>query len=187
MSVNRYQIAHLATNGNKAAQRVLKLLGRSDRLISLILLGNNFVNIIIAQLATYIGYRLYGNIGIAVATGILAFTILIFAELTPKILSSRYSQRISMFASWFYLPLMTLAYPLTWLTSLLSNALLAMCGATQSYKTVNPLSHAELRTLLSHSEQSITNEYQTMLLGILDLEKRTVEDIMIPRNAIHGI
>ncbi len=187
MSVNRYQIAHLAANGNKAAQRVLKLLGRPDRFISLILLGNNFVNIVIAQLATYVGYRLYGNIGVAIATGALTFLILVFAELTPKILATRYSQKISMFTSWIYLPLMASAYPLISLTNFFSNTLLAACGASDNHKTINPLNRGELRTLLSRSEQSISTEYQKMLLGILDLERRTVEDIMIPRNEIQGV
>ena len=140
MSVNRYQLAHSAASGNKAAQRVLKLLGYPDRLISLILLGNNFINILAAQLATYIGYHLYGNSGIAIATGILTFVILIFAELTPKVLAIRYAQKVSAFTSWIYLPLMTLAYPLIALISLVCRCI------TQGFGCVRPSTHDQPRS-----------------------------------------
>ena len=187
MSANRYQLTHLAAQGNKNAKRVLKLLERPDRLIGLILIGNNFTNIVITQLATYIGYRLYGNLGIAIATGILTFLILIFAELTPKTLAAAHPNPVSLFVSVLYTPLMIAAYPLVWSVNLFANALLKLFGVSQQREPLNPLSREELRTLLSVSKHRISDEYETMLLGILDLEQRTVEDIMIPRNEIQGI
>ena len=187
MSVNRYQLAHSANKGNKNAQRVLRLLSRPDRLIGLILLGNNFTNILIAQLATYIGYRLYGSIGVAIVTGVLTFLMLIFAELAPKTLAAAHARKVSLFAAAIYVPLLTLVHPFVWFINLIANALLNTLGISQSTETINPLDREELRTVLTNSRQRIPKEYQLMLLGILDLDQRSVEDIMIPRNEIQGI
>ncbi len=187
MSVNRYRLTHLARQGDKRARRVMRLLERPDRLIGLILFGNNFTNILIAQLATFLGYRLYGDAGVAAATGILTFLLLIFAELAPKTLSALHPQAVAMPAALIYKPLLVLLYPLVWFINLLANTLLKAFGVSHATETVNPLSRDELRTVLASSARHITREYQNMLLGILDLEKKTVEDIMIPRSEIVGI
>ncbi len=187
MSVNRYRLAHLARQGDQRARRVMRLLEKPDRLIGLILFGNNFTNILIAQLATFLGYRLYGDAGIAAATGILTFLLLIFAELAPKTLGALHPQTVAMPAALIYTPLMTLLYPLVWFTNLFSNTLLKALGVSSATETVASLSREELRTVLTNSGRRITQEYQEMLLGILDLEKKTVEDIMIPRSEIVGI
>ena len=187
MSVNRYRLAHLAGKGDRRAQRVMRLLKKPDRLIGLILFGNNLANIIIAQLATLLGYRLYGDAGIAAATGILTLLMLILAELAPKTLGVTHPQAIAMPASLLYLLLMKLLYPLVWLINLFANALLEALGISQATETVNPLTREELRTALITSGRKITPEYRNMLFGILDLEKKTAEDIMIPRNEIFGI
>lgn len=188
MSVNRYQIAHLASCGNRSAKRVLKLLAHTDRLIGFILLGNNFTNIILTQLATYIGYRLYGSLGIAIATGALTLSIMLFAEVTPKVLASHYATKISLKVSLLFLPMIVLAYPFIELSNWISKSLLRLFGVhLHKRDAINPLSRAELYTLLSNPKQNMPQEYQGMLLGILDLEKRTVEDIMILRQDIYGI
>ena len=187
MSVNRYRLAHLARKENKQAQRVMRLLKSPDRLIGLILFGNNLTNILIAQLATLLGYRLYGDAGIAVATGILTFLMLIFAELAPKTLGAMHPQAIAMPASLVYTLMMKFLFPLVWFINLLANALLKFFGVPHATETVSPLNQEELRTVLVSSGRYITHEYQNMLFGILDLEKKTVEDIMIPRNKIFGI
>ena len=187
MSVNRYQLAHLASKGNKKAQRVLKLLAKPDRLIGLILLGNNFTNILITQLATYLGYRLYGDAGIAIVTGVLTFILLIFAEQTPKTLAALHPKRFSILAGWIYPTLQVLTYPLVSATQYLSKTLLKLVGVSQKFETLKPLNSDELRTVLLASRQSIPEAYQNMLTGVLDLEKQTVEDIMVPRNEIQGI
>ncbi len=187
MSVNRYRLAHLARQGDKRARRVMQLLKKPDRLIGLILFGNNFTNVLIAQLATFLGYRLYGDAGIAAATGILTFVLLIFAELAPKTLSALHPQAVAMPAALIYAPLMILLYPLVWFINLLANTLLKAFGVSHATETVNPLSREELRTVLTSSRRRISRQYQDMLLGILDLENKTVEDIMIPRNEIVGI
>ena len=187
MSVNRYQLAHLAAKGNKMAQRVLHLLTKPDRLIGLILLGNNFTNILITQLATYLGYRLYGDVGIAIATGILTFILLIFAELTPKTLAALHPQRFSILAGWIYPTLQVLTYPLVGFINLFSRTLLETLGVSQQFETLKPLDPEELRTVLTASRKRIPIEYQKMLTGVLDLKKQTVEDIVIPRNEIQGL
>ena len=187
MSINRYRLANLAKQGNRRARRVLKLLEKPDRLIGLILFCNNLANILIAQLATLLGYRLYGDVGIAAATGILTFLLLVFAELAPKTLSVLHPQAVAMPAALIYTPLMVLLYPIVWFINLFSSALLKMLGVARGSETINPLDREELRTVLVNSKKDITPEYQNMLLGILDLEKKTVEDIMIPRSEIFGI
>ena len=187
MSVNRYRLANLARQGNKRASLVMRLLEKPDRLIGLILFGNNLANILIAQLATFLGYRLYGDAGIAAATGILTFMMLIFAELAPKTLSALHPQAVAMPAALIYTPLMVLLYPLVRVITLFANALLKALGVSSSAETVNPLNREELRTVLASSGRHIPEQYQDMLLGILDLEKKTVEDIMIPRSEIVGI
>ena len=187
MSVNRYRLTHLARQGDKRAHRVMQLLKKPDRLIGLILFGNNFTNILIAQLATLLGYRLYGDAGIAAVTGILTFLLLIFAELAPKTLSALHPQAVAIPAALIYTAMMPLLYPMVWFINLFANSLLKMLGVSRTTETVNPLSREELRTVLASSSRKISSQYRDMLFGILDLEKKTVEDIMIPRNEIVGI
>ncbi|MFB3058583.1 MAG: CNNM domain-containing protein, partial [Gammaproteobacteria bacterium] len=112
MRLNRYRLKHLAEKNHGGARRALELLDDPDKLISLILLGNNFVNILITQLATYIGYRVYGDAGIAIATGILTIVILLFAEVTPKTLAASNPEKIAFPAAYVYKPLARLLSPL---------------------------------------------------------------------------
>ena len=187
MRVNRYQLAHQAKQNNRAAQQVLKLLRTPDRIIGLILLGNNFVNILIAQLASYLGFRLYGEIGIAMATGILIFLLLVFAELTPKTLGAVHSQKMSLYSVHIYRWLLFILYPLVAVINAIANSMIRLLGLTKTAEAMTPLSKDELHTLLHSSGHQISEDYLNMLLSILDLESRTVEDIMVPRNEIVGI
>ncbi len=184
MCANRYQLAHLKEKNHAGAIRVLKLLENPDRLIGLILLFNNLTNILITQITTLVAYRHFGNLGIAVATGILTFTILVFAELAPKTYAAIHSQRLALPAGLVFVPLLKLTYPLVWLINSFSNSLLRLFGFRQSTQAVTPLSSDELRAALSASKGHASQEHHPMMLGILDLEKRTVKDIMIPRNEI---
>lgn len=187
MALNRYRMRHLADNGNRGAKKAQKLLEKPDRLIGLILLGNNVVNILIAQLSAYIGYRIHGEVGIAIATFILVFAILIFAELTPKTLAALHSEKIAFPAAIIYTPLLVIAYPLVWAVNVISNSLLRLFGVDVKEGALTTLSHEELRTAVNDEGTSISSEHQQMLLGVLDLEQTTVEDIMIPKNEIIGI
>ena len=112
MSLNRYRLKHLAAKNHGGALRAVKLLQRPDRLITLILLGNNFINIVITQLATYLGYRIYGDAGIAIAAGFLTLVLLLFAEVTPKTLAASSPEKIAFPAAYVYQPLSKLLFPL---------------------------------------------------------------------------
>ena len=187
MALNRYRLRHLASTGHKGAKQAEKLLEKPDRLIGIILLGNNVVNILIAQLSAYIGYRLHGEVGIAVATFILIFAILIFAELTPKTLAALHAEKLALPAAIVYAPLLTVAYPFVWIVNLIANSLLRLFGIHVDKNVLTSLSHEELRTAVNDEGTIISSEHQEMLLGVLDLEKMTVEDIMLPKNEIIGI
>ncbi len=187
MALNRYRVRHLADSGHRGAKQAQKLLEKPDRLIGLILLGNNVVNILIAQLSAYIGYRLHGELGIAVATFILIFAILIFAELTPKTLAALHSEKFALPAAIVCVPLLAIAYPFVWTINLFANSLLHLFGVNVRGNPLTSLTHEELRTVVNDEGTRISNEHQKMLLGVLDLEKTSVEDIMIPKNEIVGI
>ena len=187
MALNRYRLRHLAKSGHRGAKQAEKLLEKPDRLIGLILLGNNVVNILIAQLSAYIGYRLHGDVGIAVATFILIFAILIFAELTPKTLAATHAEKLALPAAIIYVPLLAIAYPFVWMVNLVANSLLRLFGVDVKENALTSLTHEELRTVVNDKGTSISSEHQQMLLGVLDLEKVTAEDIMIPKNEIIGI
>ncbi|MDH3608227.1 MAG: HlyC/CorC family transporter [Gammaproteobacteria bacterium] len=187
MALNRYRLRHLANDGHRGAKQAQKLLEKPDRLIGLILLGNNVVNILIAQLAAYIGYRWHGELGIFIATSILIFAILIFAELAPKTLAAVHSEKVAFPAAMIYTPLMYITFPFIWFINLIANSLLNLFGVDIKENPLTSLTHDELRTVVNDEGTTISNEHQQMLLGVLDLEKITAEDIMIPKNEIIGI
>lgn len=187
MSLNRYRLKHLTRNGHKGAQRASKLLDRTDQLIGVILIGNNFVNIFASSIATIIALRLWGDAGIAIATALLTIVILIFAEVTPKTLAALYPEKIAFPASLILTPLLKLLYPLVWSVNLITNNLLKLLGIKQINQDSDNLSREELRTLVNEAGALIPRKHQDMLVGILDLEKVTVNDIMVPRNEIIGI
>ncbi len=187
MSLNRYRLRHLAKQGHKGAARANKMLERPDQLIGVILIGNNFVNIFASAIATVIATRLWGDAGIAIATGLLTLVILIFAEVTPKTLAAIYPERIAFPASVILKPLLTIIYPVVWSVNLVSNSILKMFGLNEYTLDADHLSREELRTLVHESATRIPVRHRKMLLSILDLENVTVEDIMVPRSDISGI
>ena len=187
MSLNRYRLRHMAQAKNKAAIRVEKLLTKPDKLIGLILIGNNLVNILASAIATIIGQRLFGDAGIAIATGVLTLFILIFAEVTPKTLAVLYPEKIAFPSSFILIFLQKLLTPIVWLINGISNGLLHLFGIKTVHKTNNALSSEELRSVVHEAGSLIPAHHQQMLLSILELEKVTVDEIMIPRNEIDGI
>jgi len=187
IALNRYRLRHLAQQGHPGAIRAQRLLAHPDRLITLILLGNNFVNILITQLATYLGYRLFGNTGVAFATGLLTLALLLFAEVTPKTFAAVHSERLAYPAAFVFSPLLKLAAPLVWLVNGCARLLLRALRVPQEHPGAMDLSRDELRTLMSESTGPLPESHREMLLGLLDLDRRTVEDIMVPRNEIVGI
>jgi len=188
MALNRYRLRHLADERHRGAMRASELLKRPDRLIGLILLGNNFVNILASSIATLIGLRLMGEAGLFPATALLTIVVLIFAEVMPKTLAALNPERIAFPAATLLMLLLRLCYPLVWLVNLITNTLLGLLGIRpQDAGGDTAMTREELRTVVKEAEAMIPSRHQKMLMGILDLEKVTVEDIMIPRNEINGL
>ncbi len=187
MRLNRYRLKHLVQAKNSAAMRAAQLLERPDRLIGIILLGNNFVNILASSISTLIALRYFGEAWIAAAAGILTFVILIFAELTPKTMAAQHPEKIAFPAAYMLKPLLTLCYPMVWVINAIANSLLKLAGVSLQDDTIQQLSSEELRTVVNEAGALIPRKHQKMLLNILDLEKVTIEDIMVPRNEILGL
>jgi len=188
MSINRYRLSHRVNSGEARAQRVARLLARPDRLIGVILIGNNFVNNLAASIATIIAIHFLGDVtGPAVATAALTITILIFAEVTPKTYAAVKPERIAFPASLVLEPLLKLLYPLVWLVNVISNGLLRLIGVRNIDGDGDNLTRDELRTVVHEAGTLIPQRHQTMLLSILDLENVTVNDIMVPRHEVVGI
>ncbi len=188
MSINRYRLKHLEKQGHKGAIRVQKLLDRPDRLIGLILIGNNLVNIAAASIATILCLRLFGDVwGLFIANFGLTLVILIFAEVTPKTLAALYPEKISFPSSFILLPLMFVLYPFVYLINGICNGLLSLMRIDPVNDEGKNLSREELRTLVHEAGALIPQKHQDMLVGILDLDKVTAEDIMVPRTDIVAI
>jgi Mg2+/Co2+ transporter CorB len=187
MSLNRYRLKHLSKEGHKGARRASRLLERPDRLLGTILVGNNIVNILAASIATVVAVQIWGEAGIAIATIGLTIIILIFGEITPKTLAALRPELIAFPVSIILQILQKVLYPVVWVCGSISNQLLRLLGVNVSADAGDQLSVEELRTVVREAGLGITRSRQNMLLGILDLEKMTVNDIMIPRNEAIGI
>ncbi|WP_439102944.1 HlyC/CorC family transporter [Congregibacter sp.] len=187
MSLNRYRLKHLRKQHHKGAMRASKLLDRPDRLIGLILIGNNLVNIAASAIATVIAIRLYGDAGIVIATILLTLVILIFAEVTPKTIAALYPEKVAFPASVVLLPLMRLLIPLVAIVNWVTNGLLRLLGINTNEAGEERVSREELRTIVSDPDAMIPQRHRGMLVNILDLEGVTVDDIMVPRNEFYGI
>lgn len=188
MSLNRYRLKHLENEGHRGALRVGKLLQRPDRLIGLILIGNNLVNIAAASIATIVCLRLFGDVwGLAIANFGLTFVILVFAEVTPKTLAALRPEKVAFPSSIILLPLMIIMYPLVYLINGICNGILMLLRINPINDEGKNLSREELRTVVHEAGALIPQKYQDMLVGVLDLEKVTAEDIMIPRSEIDSI
>lgn len=188
MSLNRYRLRHLADKKNKNALRAQRLLTKPEKLIGLILLGNNFVNILAASLATIIGIRLWGEeLGITISTLGLTVIVLIFAEVTPKTIAALKPETYAFPSTIILEPLLKVAYPLVWLINLCTHGIFRLLGITTDKELHTSLNQEELRLVVNEAGGMIPQQHQQMLLSILDLEKATVEDIMVPRNEIFGI
>ncbi len=182
MSVNRYRLRHKYKEGSNSAKRVLYLLNNPDRTLSLILLLNNFVNILASAITTLIAIKLYGDSAIAVSAGILTFVILIFSEVTPKTFAALYPDKIAYPVSWFFYPMLKLFYPLIAIINFFSRSLLSIFGVSQKSKSDELLTKDEIKTIVTEGSYRVPKYYEDMIVNMLDLEKVKVEDAMIPRN-----
>ncbi len=187
MSLNRYRLKHLQKNRHRGAVRAGRLLDRPDRLIGLILIGNNLVNIFAASIATIIAIRLWGDAGVVVASIALTLVLLIFAEITPKTIAALHPEKVAFPASLVLSPLMKLLYPVVVLVNSVTNGLLKLLGFDPQASGDEHVSTDELRTIVTDAGQLIPSRHRDMLLNILELEEVTIDDIMVPRNEVFGI
>ena len=186
MSLNRYKLRHLAKTKHRGAMRVEHLLRRPDRLLGLILIGNNLANILASSIATLLAIRVFGDYGIAVATSVLTLVILIFSEVTPKTLAALNPERVAYPAAIILRILMLPFYPLVWLINSISNGLLELFGI-KLHRKDESLNSEELRSVLNESSSLIPQNHQDMLMGVLELEHLAIEEIMVPRADIYAI
>lgn len=187
MSLNRYRLRHKARSGHRGAQLAERLLQRPDRLIGLILLGNNLVNFTAVAIVTLIALRVGGEPAVAAATLLLTVIVLIFSEAAPKTLAALHPERVAFPAAFVYYPLLMVTYPFVWLVNIASNAVLWLLGVRDGDSRTPSLTSEELRTVVFEAGSLISRKYRNMLINILDLEKVTVDDVMVPHNEIVGV
>ena len=187
MSLNRYQLRHKAREGHRGAKLAEKLLKRPDRVIGLILLGNNLANFTTASLVAVIAFDIGGQPAVALGTLLLTLIVLIFSEAAPKTLAALHPERLAFPAAMVYYPLLKITYPFVWLINACANGVLYLFGVRSSHTELQALTREELRTVVHEAGSRISTRYRSMLLSILDLEKVTVDDVMVPHNEIIGI
>ena len=189
MTLNRYRLRHLAKRGHRAARLAETMLARPDRLIGALLLGKNFFDNAATVLAALIAIRLFGDseLVLGATTVLLTILMLIVADATPKTLAALHPERVAFPAVFIVGPFEWLLLPVLYFTSLFTRALLALMGVTAEQQQAHSLSTEELKTVVSEAGAMLPRRHQRMLLSILDLEKITVQDIMVPRNEISGI
>lgn len=187
MSLNRYRLRHLARTGHRSAKLAEQLLERPDRIIGLILLGNNAANLAAAALTTMIALRLGGESAVLAGTLILTVVVLIFSEVAPKTLAALHPTKVALPAALVYYPLLKLAYPVVWVINLMANGMLRLLGLRQQNVGPSALSAEELRTVVAEAGVMVPRRHQRMLLSVLDLDAITVDDVMVPRQEIVGI
>lgn len=186
MSLNRYRMRHLAEKGHRGARLAEKLLAKTDILLSLILICNNLVNIAASAIATMIGMQLSGEAGVAIATGALTFVMLVFSEILPKTIAALFPEKVGFTVSYILMPLSKLLQPIVFLMNLIINGLMKLLRIRNKHEK-SGLSSEELRSVVLEAGKFIPTQHQEMLVSILDMEKVTVDDIMVPRNDIGAI
>lgn len=188
MSLNRYRLKHLSRNHHAGASRASKLLETPDKLIGVILIGNNFVNFLAASIATTIAIQIFGEPSPLITAVVLTLVVLIFAEVTPKTIAALYPEKVAYPSSLILILLLKVLYPVVWMVNVVSNALVRVLGfSSVSDDSQTQLTSEELRTVVYESGARLPRRRQGMLLNILDLEHVTVNDILVPRNEIAGI
>jgi Mg2+/Co2+ transporter CorB len=187
MSVNKYKLKHRVKKKDVSAIKVDYLLNNPDKTLGLILLLNNFVNILASAITTLIAIELYGDKGIAIAAGVLTFIILVFSEVTPKTFASHYSDKIAYKISFFFYYSLKVFNPIVKFINFFSKLILMIFGFDKKKIHHDDLSNEEIKTIIQESSNKITENYEEMILNLLDLQKVTVEHAMIPKNDIQGL
>lgn len=189
MSINRYRLKHLTKTGKKGAIFATKLLAETDKLLSVILLCNNFCNAASATLVTVIAVQLYGeDEGVIMAgTLITTFLILIFSEISPKVIAAAHSEKLALLCSFILFPLLKILYPIVWFVNIFVLSILKIFNIKINFTQNNLITMDELKSIISESGQFIPNKNKSIFLNLIDLEKITVEDIMMPHTNIESI
>lgn len=187
MSLNRYRLRYLVKQNNKQAIRVNRLLARPEKLLSVVLIGNTLANIVGSMAGTLIGQRLYGDMGVVVATSILTLVVLVFAEMTPKTLAALYPQQVAFACSFLLSWLLKIFSPLVYLTTWIAHGILRLCGVSIDQVQKDHLTGEELRSVVHEAGSLLPIEHKSMLISLLDLEQACVADIMVPKSDIVGI
>ncbi len=187
MSVNRYRLRHRASQGHPGARLAEKLLARPDRLIGVMLLGSTLANVAAASIVTLVTLRVAGEHWLAAAEGVLTLLLLLFGEVGPKTYGALHAERLALPAAYVYRPLLWVTYPVVWVINGIISALLRVVGVSAEKVASHSLSSDELRTVVAEAGALIPLKHQQMLMGILDLERIRVDEIMIPRSEVAGI
>ncbi|MGN6233678.1 MAG: HlyC/CorC family transporter [Trinickia sp.] len=189
MSLNRHRLKYLVGKGAFGAKTTQGLLARTDQLLSVVLIGNNLLNTIIPVLTTSIALRTFGrdNLVLSIATGLVAFLIIVFAEITPKIVGATYPEKIALPASFVIAPLMRALKPVVWFVNLLSNAILFVLHINTKGGREQRLTTEELRAIVLESGSFMPTKHRSILLNLFDLENISVDDVMIPRRRIEAL
>jgi Mg2+/Co2+ transporter CorB len=190
MSVNRYRLRHLAKEGHRGARVANGLLGKTDKLLGVILLGNNLANAASATLVTVITVELFGEGKWVLMFGTLAvtFAILVFSEISPKVIAAAYSEKLAIASSYILYPLLKIAYPAVWFINLFVSGLLRILGIKINFaETSHAISMEELRSIVTEAGNYIPKKHRAILLNLFDLEKITVDDVMTAHTQIEAI
>jgi len=184
MAANRHRIRHLANRGHRGAKHTQELLGKTEALLSVILIGNNLVNTIVPVLLTGIALHAFGNNGsvLSISTGIAAVLIIIFCEITPKVIGATYPERISIVTSWIIRPLIVILKPVTWLINVFVTLLLKLFRVNTAANKNTQMSPEELRSVVLESTHFIPNKHRSILVNLFNLENIQVDDVMTPRS-----
>ena len=189
MSLNRYRLRHLCKQGHRGAKRASSLLAQTDKLLGVVLLGNNLVNAMAAALVTIIAVRFFGNseLAVTIATLAVTFLILVFSEISPKVMGAAYPEQVAFPASYILKPLIRLFYPVIWFVNLFVQTLLWLLRLSPQGAKEHKISMPELRTLVLEASGFIPKKHQSVLLNLFELEEITVDDVMTPRSQIEAI
>ncbi|MAZ77933.1 MAG: magnesium/cobalt efflux protein [Legionellaceae bacterium] len=187
MACNRYRLKHAASKGNRTANRLLTLLKRPERVLSLVLIGNTLANVVLSSIATFLAIRWWGNIGVAYASIIITIALLFFAETMPKTFAAVRPDPVAYTVAWPLSLLLWICWPFIWLMNTLVSWALLLFRIRVHERQGDHLNMDELRTLVYETGPVVPTKHRDMLMNLLDLERITVEDIMMPRNEIVGV
>ncbi len=188
MAANRVRLRHRAKRGSAGARRALALLGETDKLLGVILLGNNLINAAAATLTAVLAARLFGEGKIVLTLGTLAvtFLILVFSEITPKVIGAAHADRLAIPAALLLAPLLRITYPVIWFVNLFVQALLKLLRIRPADEAGATLTQEEVRALVLEG-QYFRGKHRSLIANLFDLESVTVDDVMTPRNHIHSL